>query len=258
MATRRTNKRTRRNRGRFGGLYKLFSFLLILVVIVAGCVVFFRVEEITVAGQSQYTAEEIIAASGIQTGDNLFALNKFQSARSILTTLPYVDEITMRRVLPNGLVITVSECLPTLMVQGEGGWWVVDAKGKLLESVKTADRAGTAKVTGITAVLPKAGTRLAVDTLESAKLQTLLALTAAFEGRGMMDKVTEIDLTGNARLTLAYDGRFSVVLPLSADFDRAARALRVIVEEKLQPNDTGKIDMTSVGETKEAFTFSPN
>lgn len=255
MATRRTNKRTRRNRGRFGGLYKLVSFLLILVTIVAGCAVFFRVEEITVVGQHQYTAEEIIAASGIEPGDNLFAL---KSVRSVPVALPYVSEIAVRRALPDGVIITVTECVPALMVKGEGGWWVADAKGKLLEVLPSGSRAGTAKVTGITALLPKAGTPLAVDTPESTKLETLLALTAAFQARGMLDKVSEIDLTGNARLTLTYDGRFTVLLPLSADFDRAARALNAIVVEKLQPNDAGKIDMTSVGQAKEAFTFSPN
>ena len=258
MATRRTNKRKRRNRGRFGFLYKFVSFLLIVVVVVAGCVVFFRVEEVAVAGQSQYSAGEIVAASGIGTGDNLFALNKYQAARNIYTALPYVDGVSIRRTLPNGLLITVTECVPALLIQGPTSWWVVDGKGKILEEVKTEERAGTARVDGLTALLPAAGTTLVVDTLEQSKLETLLQLVTALEGRGMMDRVSQFDLTGNARLTMTYDGRFTVVLPMSGDFDRAARALLVIVEENLQPNDTGKIDMSSVGQPKEEFTFSPN
>ena len=39
MAARR-NRRGRRNRGRFGALYKLLSAVLILAAIVLGCVVF--------------------------------------------------------------------------------------------------------------------------------------------------------------------------------------------------------------------------
>ena len=64
MASRRSNKRKRRRRGRFGFLYKLLSLAIILVVVAAGCVVFFRVEEITVEGEGRYTAQEIIDASG--------------------------------------------------------------------------------------------------------------------------------------------------------------------------------------------------
>ena len=41
MAARRSNKRKRRNRGRFGILYQFLSLVIILVVIAAGCVVFF-------------------------------------------------------------------------------------------------------------------------------------------------------------------------------------------------------------------------
>lgn len=257
MATRRTNKRTRPKRGRFGFLYKLVSFLLILVVIVAGCVVFFRVNEITVAGQSQYTAQEIITASGIENGDNLFALNKYEAARRILSTLPYVDEVTIQRILPDGLMLSVSECRPALLVEGGNVWWVVDSKGKILQETKTSSQEGMARVTGIKAVLPTAGTMLAVDLAEEAKLQTLLELIGTLEERGMSDKVSDIDLTSTARLTFTYDGRFSVVLPMSADFSRAARALQITVDEKLQSNDSGKIDMTRMAKDKEVI-FSPD
>ena len=49
MAARR-NKRKRRNRGRFGFLYKVLSAAVIVAAIVAGCAVFFRVENIEVSG----------------------------------------------------------------------------------------------------------------------------------------------------------------------------------------------------------------
>lgn len=243
MAARRSNKRKRRQRGRFGVLYKLMSFLIILIVIVAGCVVFFRVEDITVVGQSQYTAEEVIAASGIEKGDNLFGVNKIQATKRILGSLPYVDEVNIRRTLPDGLILSVTECVPTALIQGGNSWWVLDSKGKLLEETTSSTRAGLATVTGITALLPATGTRLAVDEEGSAKLQALLDVMSAFAERGMMDKVSAVDLTGNANLVLTYDGRFQVKLPMSTNYPRMARALQEVVA-KLQPNEKGTILMT--------------
>lgn len=253
MATRRSNKRKRRNRGRFGFLYMVVSMILILVVVVAGCAVFFRVDKMVVAGQTQYTSVEVIAASGIQKGDNLFSLNINQAVRNIRATLPYVDEVSIRRTLPDGLLFSVSECRPAVLVQGGDAWWVVDGKGKILEGVASSPHPGTASVAGLTALLPLAGTELAVEPTESARLQTLLDLVAALEGRGVMDKVADIDLTGNARLTFTYDGRFTVVMPIIADFDRKVFALKEIVTQ-LQPNDSGKIDITH----DENVPFSPN
>ena len=62
LAARRNRKGRRRNRGRFGFLYKLLSTLIIFAAILAGCVVFFRVNTMVVEGNNRYTAEEIIAA----------------------------------------------------------------------------------------------------------------------------------------------------------------------------------------------------
>ena len=63
--------RTRRkNRGRFGPLFKLLCVVAVVVALTVGATVFFRVEQVTVSGNRRYTEEEIIAASGIELGDN--------------------------------------------------------------------------------------------------------------------------------------------------------------------------------------------
>ena len=127
MAARRSRKGRRRNRGRFGGLYKLLSILLILAAIILGCVVFFRVNTMLVEGNSRYTAEEVIAASGVQQGDNLFALNKSHMISQILTRLPYVDDLSIQRKLPDTLVFYVTESVPVAWVESGGTCWLLDS-----------------------------------------------------------------------------------------------------------------------------------
>ena len=83
MARRKNRDRHRRRGGRFGGLYKLLSLLVILLAIGAGCVAFFRVNEVVVVGNSRYTAQEIAAASGVEKGDNLFLINRPQTIVNI-------------------------------------------------------------------------------------------------------------------------------------------------------------------------------
>ena len=206
MAARRSNKRKRRNRGRFGILYQFLSLVIILVVIAAGCVVFFRVDEVTVDGESKYTAEEIIAASGIEQGDNLFLISPVQTGRKIASVLPYVDNVNVRRALPDGVVITVTECMPAAVIQGNGNWWIIDAKGKVLE--QTASGTGAAVVSGLT------------------------------------EKVSSIDLTSTANIILEYDGRFTVKIPMNPEnFALKVRALDETVAQ-LQTNESGSIDLT--------------
>ena len=56
------------------------------------------------------TVEEVVAASGIEIEDNLFLLNKYSAAQAIFEKLPYVEEVTINRALPDTIVITEREC----------------------------------------------------------------------------------------------------------------------------------------------------
>ena len=98
MARQRKHKsKQRRNRGRFSWLTQLFSAVLIVAAIIIGCIVFFKVQTIEVSGNSRYTAEEIIAATGIQKEDNLYLMNKFDIIDRVLEELPYIQSMTIRR-----------------------------------------------------------------------------------------------------------------------------------------------------------------
>lgn len=245
MASRRSNKRKRRNRGRFGFLYKVLSLIIILVVIAAGCVVFFRVEEITVTGMSRYTAQEIIDASEVERGDNLFLVGGSRTAQKIYSTLPYVDEVSIRHALPDGLVITVTERTPAAVIQGDNGWWIVDAKGKILEAVSKPEQAGVAEVTGLTALLPAVGTTLAVEDADGLKLESLMDLLSALEQRGILNEVSAIDLTSAAEISMVYDGRLTVKMRMSDDFMWQTRVLTESLDQGIiQPNETGVVDLT--------------
>ena len=159
MAARRSRKGRRRNRGRFGGLYKLLSILLILAAIILGCVVFFRVNTMLVEGNSRYTAEEVIAASGVQQGDNLFALNKSHMISQILTRLPYVDDLSIQRKLPDTLVFYVTESVPVAWVESGGTCWLLDHRCKILEAGDSSLTENLPQVMGLTPLDPSVGGR---------------------------------------------------------------------------------------------------
>ena len=67
-------RKKRRRRGAFSRLLRPLSLLLAAAAIVAALTMFFKVESIQVAGASRYQADEIIAASGVEPGDNLVLL----------------------------------------------------------------------------------------------------------------------------------------------------------------------------------------
>lgn len=240
----RNGKRPRR-RGRFGFLYKLLSVLLILGAIVAGCIVFFRVEDLSVLGSTVYTAEEIVAAAGVEQGDNLFLIRTVQTAHKIRDRLPYVDTVNLRRVLPDALVITVTECTPVGAIQAEdGSWWVVDKNCKLLEKGSRELLAQYPQIAGLMSLMPSEGDNVAVAAEERAKLDSLKQVLSALEEREMIAAVGSLDLSGVAEIHMLYDGRFQVRLPMySDDFHLLIHTLQEAANY-LDAGQSGTMDLT--------------
>lgn len=257
----RTN---RRNRGRFGPLFKLLCVVAVIVALTVGATVFFRVETVTVTGNQRYTEEEIVAASGIQPGDNLYSLNKVRIDRNLRTTLPYIGNLTINRELPSTIVITVTEWEAVAQVAAPGPEqvaayreaagdsavsaaqeaWLISMKGKLLEPAPADSAAIT--VTGLTPLVPQAGSFLEVPEAEQTRLEALTGLLEALEVRESLREVSAIRLE-STYLVARYAGRFDVKMKLNADFDydvRLMQSVRQQVEVMDGEDAAGSIDLT--------------
>ena len=267
MAAARNKRRGRRGRGRFGPLFKLLCALAVLVALTMGATVFFQVESVEVTGNSRYTRDEVVQATGIQVGDNLFHMNKYQIADRVLEELPYSKELSIRRRLPSTIVITMSEWEAVAVVQapaagtvvegetGEDGSqttpvevagedWLISVNGKLLEPA--VENAQGILITGVTPIMPEAGTKLALPQAEQSKLEGLLALMSELEKLEMMERVSSIRLE-STRAVMRYMDRFNVELPLNADFNYKLRTLEAAVaetEKKLGEQTAGTFDLT--------------
>lgn len=242
-------KHQRKNRRvRFGWLYGIISGLLILAAVVGGCIVFFRVDTIEVQGNSRYSQQEIIDVSGVEQGDNMFLLNKFEIIDKMLGELTYLDDVTIRRGLPSTLKINVTECTVAGVVRNEenGEWWLVSSGGKLLE--RQEEPGDYMQVTGLTLAAPSEGTMLAVKEEQQTQSQALLELLEAMESRGLLGDAQSIDVSTASTVTMEYAGRLTVKMKMSADFDYDMRVLATVMEEyvesKWSAEDTGTLDMT--------------
>ena len=241
---RRRNSNRRRRRGRFGFLYKMLSVLVICTAIIAALTLFFRVNAIQVSGQQRYTDEQVQEASGIQIGDNLFLLNKYDAAGKIVEALPYIEDTRINRKLPSTLIVEVTECGTPLGVVQDGSVWLISSRGKIVDQLDAAAAADFGLISGCQLLSPSVGTKLALATDFSTQQSSLLELLAALEDAGMMDQVDGIRMDDLAVLYMDYDGRFTVKMPYGTDYVRKMQILRMALEsEYVQDNMTGTFDM---------------
>ena len=243
MARRRHTRH--RRRGSSGFLYKLLSVLAICACLVAALTLFFRVDTVVITGQNRYTAQEIQAASGIELGENLLLLNKFAASGNITAQLPYIEEIRIRKQLPDTLQIQVKECADPAAVIQDGIAWMVSPGGKIVEQRTPEEAEGSPMITGCTLLAPSVGTDAVLASEYSLQQESLLALMAALDEADMLGEVDEIDVSDLSVLRMGYLDRFTVKLPYGADYTMKMKILRMAVEsEYVQDNMTGTFDMT--------------
>ena len=234
MARRRHSNR-RRRRGNFGFLYKLLSVLVICAAVVMALTLFFRVDTIEVTGTERYTEKDVIEASGIQLGDNLFLLNKYEAARSIAEQLPYIDieDIRIRRELPDTLLIDVAECGTPLAVIQDGSAWLLSPKGKIVEQLPASQAGDYAVIDGCELLAPSVGTDIALSTEFANQQTSLLALLAALDAAGLTDRVDAIQDV--KEMAIAYR---TAVVPAMDALRYPIDQLELMVDKSIWPVPT--------------------
>ena len=233
-------RRTRRKRN---ALFAPLSFLIICAALVFGMSVFFRVSTIEVEGNALYTSEEIIEASGIEQGDNLFFINRFSAISRIFSKLPYVEKAVINRSLPNRLVIVVTESQAIACVAAEDGTWAIDRGCKLLSKVGGDELRGLIRIEGLTPIAPEAGQVIAPGEAESPKVSYLSAILTQIDTLGLRDNISYIDISGISNPSFDYLGRFTVKLGSFENTEYKFQCLLSAVDA-LSEGDRGTLDLS--------------
>ena len=108
---------------RSSALGKLLIMLAVVAAIVFGVAIFFKVNTIEIQGNTVYSADQIIEASQIQQGDNLLTVNKALAVGNIKAALPYVEDVSIARSLPDGIIIQVRESVVSYAVMTDTSAW---------------------------------------------------------------------------------------------------------------------------------------
>lgn len=255
MPRRRSTRRRRRRRGGLGALARPLSVLLAAVAIVAALTLFFKVEQVEVAGNQRYRAEEIITASGVERGDNLILFDKYRTSQRIYTALPYITAVRINRRLPDTLLVEVTETQAAACIQGAGAAWLIGISGaqlKVLEAVDSDGAQAYPHLTGIEALEPAVGENLRLAEGSPITAERLTELFRAMEERGVLARTDSADFSDPAVLALGYDGRFRVELRYDANYDFKFNCLLAAVEQ-MEPNEKGTIRMTMQDDNEVRF-----
>ena len=130
----RAARRRKRSKKKYTLYYLLALVLMLCVGMALSLTVFFKIESIQVVGDTRYAKEELIDAAGISVGENLFRVSKKNASEKLIAGYPYIAQIRLQRVLPNALLLHVTEAEAKAAVETGQAYTLLDARARVLET----------------------------------------------------------------------------------------------------------------------------
>ena len=248
----------------------------VVVAVLLGVSVFFKVEKVVVYGNSSYEAWTVREASGIAEGENLLTFGAAAACDRILDELPMVERARIGVTLPGTVKIYVTEYEVTYSMESESGdWWLVTSDGSVVEKINAGSAAAHTIIEGVKLADPKVGTpavaaepepemgtnaageqiELPVITTGADRLKAAQTIMASLELSDVLGQVASIDVSRTGDLTLKYGTRFDVLLGGTKGMDKKIAWMASTIEQ-LEDYQSGTLDVTFTTRPDQAV-FTP-
>ena len=246
------------NRNRF--ILHILTVAAVVLALLFGMSIFFKVETVTVTGFSKYTEWDIMEASGIQKGENLLTLSETKISSNIISKLPYVDSVRIGIKLPDTVKIEIVELEVAYALEAyDGSWWLMRADGRLLEKINSADADLYTKVLGVQLNKPAAGESAAayqpvsdettpegetvpVTVNAAQQLDTAVSILQFLEDHGILGEMASVDVTDLNDLQMWYGGRFQVLLGDETQLSYKIGLIKTAVDVHMESYNSGILD----------------
>lgn len=248
-------------------IVQLITVTAVVLAIVMGLSVFFKVETITITGADTYSAWAVREASGISEGDKLLTFSKIRAASQIMANLPYVKGVRIGIKLPDTVNIMIEEESVVYAIKSsDGQWWMMDSDGRVVEQANNAKAATATQVLGVTLEAPavnqkgvatemtpsetnELGELIPVTTTGAQRLTAALQILKALENNDIVGEAASVDVTSTEDIILWYGTRYQVNL---GDTSRLDYKVDCMNDAILQMSDyqSGVLDIS--------FTIWPN
>ena len=267
-------------RGRF--LLRLATVAAIVLAVVMGMSIFFKVETVTVSGCSKYSAWEVSEASGIEVGSHLLSLSRAQVSGSILSKLPYVDTVRVGINLPDTVNIEITELDVVYSIEdAEGNWWLMNGEGKIVEQTNGVTAKDYTQALGVRIEVPEVGQQaeakeaemptvpimdpdaeeiageegsepadlpestpvITVGVTGDERLRTLLSVLQQLSGNSISGMIDSVDVTSLTAIELWYDERFQINMGDTGQLEYKIGALKATID-KMESYESGHLDLS--------------
>lgn len=233
--------------------YTSIIAIVLTVGIVLSLTVLFKTENIYVKGNKYYTNDTIIRLAKVREGDNIFMASMFGDKKAVQDSLPYVKSASINFQLPNSVVINIENATAAYSLKTDGLYYKVSDENIILEQVASKPK-GLISMIAPSLKSTKIGDK--VEFKDSRYTKALDELSACIQ-KNNYKKITEINIKKISDISITYDKRIKIKIGLPESIDYKLRTAFAIINEKLDPNHTGKIkgvlNVSKCDKTKKSY-----
>lgn len=248
-------------------IFQLAIVLAVVVAIVLGMSVFFRVKNVVVYGNNAYSAWAVRNASGIEDGENLLALGNTKACAKVKAELSYVDKVRIGITLPDTVNIYITEYDVVYAIQAtDGSWWLMTYDGRIAEQTDSGGAAQYTKIEGVKLADPVVGEQAAVaqnvvpsetgpteaseattattpSVTDQNRLDAALTVLAALDANEVVGKAASINVASVTDIVLWYGQQYRVELGDTSEMDKKIRWMAGFVDQN-EEYQMGVLDIT--------------
>ena len=205
--------------------YMMLFALAAIIFAVLSVTVLFNAEKIVIEGESDYTDEQIIAASGLEGNENLVRLSLTGLPERMLDKLVTLDNVKVEKVFPSTIKITVERSVPMACFMYAGQSYVISHIGRVMSmDERDADCMRILGYKPADSVI--IGGFIKAEDEEQDKL--VQEISAAVEKAGIED-ITTVNITDNLAIILSYQDRVEINIGSVLDIDQKMRIIKELL-----------------------------
>ena len=263
------------NRNRL--VIQLVTVTAVVLALVIGLSVFFKVGHIYVSGAEVYSESSITEVCGINKGDNLLTFSHARAAALIRANRPYVREVRFGIKLPDTVNIIIEEDDVVYAIKDQTGqWWLMNSSGRVVEQGNNAKVANHTQVLGVALQDPVPDERgvalesapaaedataetaaqgetvpasVPVTTTGAQRLDAALQILKALENNDIVGSAASVDVSRIDDIILWYGTRYQVNLGDNSGLDHKIACMNAVIAQ-MSEYQSGVLDCS--------FTIWPN
>ena len=261
------------NRNRL--IIQLITVTAVVLALVIGLSVFFKVEHIYVSGAKVYSESSITEVCGISKGDNLLTFSHARAAALIQANRPYVREVRFGIKLPDTVNIIVEEDDVVYAIKDQTGqWWLMNSDGRVVEQGNNAKITNNTQVLGVSLQDPVPNERgvalesapaaeenataaegetvpssVPVTTTGAQRLDAALQILKALEDNDIVGSAASVDVSRIDDIILWYGTRYQVNLGDNTRLEHKIACMNAVIAQ-MSEYQSGVLDCS--------FTIWPN